>query len=317
MCSCLSVTMGNFNKMWGYGKRFLKVTPELIFGTASEAMGDTFRKTQGSLFTKAKAGWNTLEKAGKGSFFKGFYNNIKTFIPCIKSNIQTHMAAAKAAGKSGLWGGIKGLCKGIGKKMPFIGALSMMLFELPNIFKATKEQGIFQGGAEVIKAGARLTGGGLGAAIGSAIIPIPFVGSMIGWVTGEWLAGKIVGKSYSEQQAKKEEEFAQFQQLQQQMMNPQDANSQQQVVDTQYQYPQQVEQRYNTNPFWMNNQTAQQQNVINSAQNPQTPELYQQMLPQNVYNPTMTGLYNNIYNTQQIPYSNDIMMQQMPFNRVI
>ena len=77
--------------------------------------------------------------------------------------------------------------KVLAKKMPLIGNLMLIAFELPNIIKATKEQGIGQGIAEVAKAGSRLGGAALGAAIGSAFGPI---GSLVGWVAGEWLTGK-------------------------------------------------------------------------------------------------------------------------------
>lgn len=295
MVSNVSLTMNNFRKAWGYTKQVLEVSPELMFGTASESVGEALRTTKGGLFAKAQEGWKVLKEAGKGNFFESFFGNFKTFIPSIKWNIKKGAYLAKKAGESTFKGGVKGFFKGLGKKMPFIGALSMMLFELPNIFTATKEKGIFQGAAEVVKAGARLTGGGLGAAIGSAVIPIPFVGSMAGWIAGEWLAGKIVGKSYSVQKAENEEKYKQNQELNQQ---------QETIADSQ-------QQGGYANPFWLNQtQNAQGQNPVNAT-------------PQIPYNPPMqgintqlnTGMYNP-YNVQNNPYANDIMMQQMPFNQI-
>src|SRR5574344_1817513 len=99
---------------------------------------------------------------------------------------------------AGFTGKIGGFFKGCGKAMPALMAFMMVAGEIPNVFKATKEQGVGQGAKEVGKAAARLTGGALGAAICSAIIPIPLVGSLVGWMAGDWLAGKIVGKSYTE-----------------------------------------------------------------------------------------------------------------------
>src|SRR5574344_1002571 len=95
---------------------------------------------------------------------------------------------------AGFTGKIGGFFKGCGKAMPALMAFMMVAGEIPNVFKATKEQGVGQGAKEVGKAAARLTGGALGAAICSAIIPIP----LVGWMAGDWLAGKIVGKSYTE-----------------------------------------------------------------------------------------------------------------------
>lgn len=137
----------------------------------------------------------------------------------IKSMPLNAAKAAKAAGK-GFFGqataGVKGLFKGLGKNMPFLAAASTLLFELPNIWTATKEQGIGQGVKEVGKAGARLAGGAAGAAIGSAICP--GIGTMVGWFVGDWLTGKVVGKSYSEKKAEAEEALAQ---AQAQAMQPQ------------------------------------------------------------------------------------------------
>ena len=90
--------------------------------------------------------------------------------------------------------------------MPLVGNLLLIGFELPNIIKATKEEGLGQGIAEVAKAGARLTGASIGAAVGSlAFGPI---GGFIGWGVGEWLTSKVVGKSYSEKIAEAEEKQA-------------------------------------------------------------------------------------------------------------
>ena len=305
MVSGVSIAMSNLGKAWGYTKRVGEVVPELIFGSASESIGETLRKTNGSLFTKAQAGWHALEKAGAGNFFQNFVKNFKNFIPCIKSNILTKTSAARLTGKNVFLEGTKGFFKGIGKKMPFIGALSMMLFELPNIFTATKEKGIFQGGAEVIKSTAKLTGGGLGAAIGSAIIPIPFVGTMAGWIAGEWFASKIVGKSYSEEKAEKEEQLKAFIEQQQQMQTPEQAQEQ----------PQQ-----NGNPFWMQNPQAEQI-AQTPAANPQMQMTNSPTMQGNVPTPqtpampavNTPGAYNP-FAVQNQPYSDDIMKPNFQYN---
>ena len=187
---------------YGYAKRFAQATPELIFGTGSEAAGKAMRAAKqsgGTLFESAQAGWRAMEKAGKGSFFKSFLKNCKEFLPDMGKAISKGTEGLTGLAK--LKGGAKGLFKGIGSKLPFIGSMAMMLFELPNIFKATKEQGLFSGAKETVKAGARLTGGALGAAVGSAIC------SLIGWIAGEWLTSKVVGKSYTEKKAEEEQQY--------------------------------------------------------------------------------------------------------------
>lgn len=209
----ISAISSGIRTAYRYGS---KIIPELGFGTASEAVGQAMKMTKGSAFQKAEAGWKVLkEESGlgkdltKGHFFKKFWANCKNLFPDMKK-------AYQAGSKEGVWKGIKSVFNnktlGLGKKMPFIMS-AVMIFELPNVIKATKEQGIFQGGKEVLKFGLRMAGAGAGAAIGAAL-PIPF-GSLIGWTVGEWLTSKIVGKSYTEQQAEKEEIIKQALQPQQ------------------------------------------------------------------------------------------------------
>jgi len=271
MVSVSAITSG-LKTVWRYGKRALEVAPELAFGSASEVTGAAMKATKGSIFKKAEAGWHALEEAGKGSFFKRFLGNCKKFFP-----------EAISAFKSGT--GIKGkfgeLFKNLGSKMPFIMSAMWMVMEAPNVYTAVKEKGIFQGVKEVLKFGARMTTAGLGSAIGAAS-PIPG-GSLIGWMAGEWLASKIVGKAYTEQKAEKEELIKE--------LTGQDPNAQ--VQDTQNGQPQVA------NPYWLNNQTA------NASQQPS-------------FNGNMSNPFDyNQYKYQSMPYANDIMMQQMPFNAVV
>lgn len=194
-------------KVYGYAKRIAKAAPDAIFGTGSEVAGAAMKTAKGSIWTKGKAGFKALEgMQATGSFWTRATANLGL----IKSMPLEAAKAAKAAGK-GIFGqigaGTKGLFKGLGKNMPFIAAATTLLFELPNIWKATKEQGIGQGIAEVGKAGARLAGGAALAAVGSAICP--GIGTMVGWFVGDWLTSKIVGKSYTEQKAEAEEKAQQ------------------------------------------------------------------------------------------------------------
>ncbi len=193
-------------KVVGYGKRIAKVMPEAILGNGAEVAGKAMRATKGSAFTRAKSGFKALEAdiAAKQLAHGGFFKRITANLGKIPALTKAGSRAARMAGKSQLLGGVKGFFRGLGKNMPFIAAATTILFELPNIWTATKEQGIGQGVAEVAKAGTRLAGGAAGAAIGSAICP--GIGTMIGWIAGEWLTSKVVGKTYTEQKMEAEEQ---------------------------------------------------------------------------------------------------------------
>ncbi len=200
-----------------YGKRVLNVYPEFVLGTGSDVVGAAMRSQKGSVLNKAKAGFKALEddiaakQLSKGGFFRrlGANLNPKNLWKSLNESRKAGVAAAKSAHKSAFWGGTKGFFKGIGKKMPFIGAVLTLAFELPNIWTATKEQGIGTGLKETAKTASRLTGGAIGGAIGAAVGgPI---GAMVGWVAGEWLTGKVVGKTYSEKKMEAEEAAVQAQ----------------------------------------------------------------------------------------------------------
>lgn len=263
-------------KVFGYAKRIVKTAPDAIFGTGSEVAGDAMRATKGNLFAKGKAGFKALEGMQKtGSFWSRTTANLGL----IKSMPLKYMRAARIAGKgifSQAGAGIKGFFKGLGKNMPFVAAASTLLFELPNIWKATKEQGIGQGVAEIGKAGTRLAGGAALAAVGSAICP--GIGTMIGWFVGDWLTSKIVGESYSVKKAEQEEALAQAPaQNPFQTMSPQAPAGTQPIT--------------NQPPFQGNN-------------------------PFNQYGMGMAMSNPMANNNYANPYENDIMMQQMNFNTI-
>lgn len=245
-------------------KRVVKVLPDLVLGNGAETAGKAIRttiKNKGSIFEAAKEGVKATEKlsiAANGSKI-GFLTRTTSNIGMMKSLPLKYMRAARIGGK-GLLGqagaGIKGFFKGVGKNMPLLGALMTVAFEIPNVVKASAEQGIGQGVKEIGKAGARLCGGGIGAAIGSAICP--GIGTMIGWMAGEWLTSKVVGKTYSEKVAEAEEQAQAIaeQQLayaqQQQALAQQQAMTQPQVTTQptfQGNAPYQQGQTAVTNPF--------------------------------------------------------------------
>lgn len=227
-------------KAYNYAKRAVKVSPDIIFGKGAETFvhnasqaGKAAIKANGSwgtAFKEAiKGGGKAVEssvaaaKAVKGGFLKQAWTSLKGLPSVLATSTKAGARAARIAGKSPILGSMKGFFKGIGKKMPLLGNLMLVAFELPNIFKATKEQGIMQGGAEVVKAGARLGGASIGAAVGTAVAgPI---GGLAGWIAGEWLTSKVVGKSYTEQKEEAEQKQAEIEQqaislLQQNGINP-------------------------------------------------------------------------------------------------
>ena len=193
-------------KAISFGRRALNVTPEFLIGDSSEIIGKAMRSQKGSIFKKVKAGAKALEadviakKATQGGFAKRVLNNLrpKFYLDQMKKGAN----AAKLAGKSKFLGGLKGLGKGIAKKMPFIGAALTIAFEAPNIYTAFKEGGFGAGMKEVGGAAVELGAMAAGAAIGSAICP--GVGTIIGGIVGAIGGALLRGKTYSEKKAEQE-----------------------------------------------------------------------------------------------------------------
>ena len=165
-----------------------------ILGTGAEDTGKIIKRQiknrkvnnqsyLGALFkgTKKGIGYAHATQKRAGGYWKSVKNGFKA--------IPDGWKAGKGFGK------LTGAFKGMGKAMPALMAFSTVLFELPNIYKATKEKGIGQGAKEVGKAAVRLTTGALCAALGTAFIP--GIGSFLGYMVGDWLGSKIAGKSYS------------------------------------------------------------------------------------------------------------------------
>jgi len=180
-----------------------------ILGTGSEEVGRVIKSTVQNRHATGqnyiKSVWSGTRQGVKDSYQStkangGFWKNIKAGF----SEIPSGWKNAAVAGEKWYKNAPKqlvGAFKGCGKAMPALMAFMMVAGELPNIFKATKDKGVGQGAIETGKAAAKLTGGAIGAAIGTALIPIPFLNSMIGWTVGSMVAGALVGKSYSEKVA--------------------------------------------------------------------------------------------------------------------
>lgn len=173
--------------------RVAKAAPDFIFGTGSETARAAMKSTKGSIFSKIKAGTKAVVKeseaaAKNGGFFKRLGKNIVNLPKDLNAARKAGVSAAKAAGKSGFMGGLKGLGKGFVSKMPLINSLLMIGLELPNVVSATKEEGIGAGLKEAGKATLRLAGGAIGSVFGG----------MLGFIGGEWVVSKLTGDTYSE-----------------------------------------------------------------------------------------------------------------------
>lgn len=223
---------------WNLLKKGGRVYGELVAGTGADIVTKTVNK---QVAQRAANGQSYLSAVGTGikDGFKnvhsynirqlvrhgGFWGNLKYQLKTTPKLVQRGWKlgsnAAKAAGKNSIWGGIKGALGGIGKRMPLIGGLLMFAGEIPNIWKATKEEGLWSGIKETVKSGARVGSGMAGGAIGAALLsPIPVVGpilgGILGYMAGDKLASLVTGKSYSEKKQEEEEQLAQLQQQQQQ-----------------------------------------------------------------------------------------------------
>lgn len=210
-----------WNNAWNYVRRAARVYPDVVFGTGGDVISSTLKdsfygaknaagkRAGGKHFSGFWEQLKTAFKAGEkhndalvkqeGGFWKAQWKAIKTTPQVIGDCWKEGGKAAEIAGKSKVWGNAKGLFKGLGKRLPIIGSAIMVLTELPNIVKATANEGIVSGAAETIKAGLRLGGGMLVGTIGAALGgPI---GALVGYAIGDWLTSKVVGKSYSERKA--------------------------------------------------------------------------------------------------------------------
>lgn len=157
--------------------------------------GKGFTDFKGSL----KDAWNKSKEAlfedGKQ---KSFWNVIKDSFAKIPEEFKAIPKEAKWFAKEGKL--MKGLGV-LGKRMPLIGNVLMIAFELPNIVSAFTDKehggGIGTGLMETGKAALKLGAFAVGAAIG-AVIPPPFIGSMIGGFAASWVADKLLGKSFTD-----------------------------------------------------------------------------------------------------------------------
>ena len=221
---------------WKYIQRAGRLYPDFVLGTGNEAFTNAMRSAVKNraaanqnyfeaVWSGTKKGVQAAEKHNNmmikkhGGFWKSNWEALKSFPAKVKQGWRVGGKLADKAGKTGFnkfWSQFKGSLSGMGKRMPLIGTLLIVATELPNIISAFKDKGLAGGVTETGKAGLRLGAGMAGAAIGQALIPIPIVGGLVGYMAGDWLMSKFTGKSHSEKKA--EAEQAQKQQLSQQQM---------------------------------------------------------------------------------------------------
>lgn len=196
--------------------RAWRIYPDFVLGTGNEAFSKALKETvknrnEQNYFTSV---WNGIKKGAKaaeahnaqvnklrGGFFKSLWHDLTTTHTKIAQGWNIAGKLAEKAGKTGgskFFAQLKGAGKGLMKRLPLIGSLAIVAFEVPNIFRATKDEGLVSGAAEVAKAGLRLGAGMTCAAIGQALIPIPILGGLVGYIAGDSLMGLLTGKSYTE-----------------------------------------------------------------------------------------------------------------------
>ena len=289
------------SKGWNYIQRAGRIYPDFVMGTGNEAFTQVMRSTiknraangqtyMQSVWSGIKDGARAAERHNnilnkqQGGFWKSTWHALKTTPKKIAQGWRVGGRLADRAGKTGLskiWSQFKGSLTGIGKRMPLIFSLMVVLPELPNIFSAFKDKGLVGGVAETGKTALRLGAGMTAAAIGQALIPIPILGGIVGYMAGDWLMSKFTGKSHSEKKAELEE--AQQQQIAQQ---------------------QAMMQQYNTNPFGTNTNPTTVQPQFNIPKPTMTPEQLMAM-KQMLYNNSMAN-----------PMDQDFMAMTSGMNRL-
>ena len=177
------------SKALNYGVRAAKCAPEFIFGESASVIGKAYKAApKGSIFSKAKVAGKAFEShvgklaVSKGGFFTRLFRTTVGLPKALTTSAKAGMRLAGMKGTSKFLGALKGLGKGIAKKMPYIGAILTLVFEAPNIYEGYKKEGIKGALKQSAGAGVELGCMAAGAAIGSCICP--GVGSAIGGIIG-------------------------------------------------------------------------------------------------------------------------------------
>ena len=169
-----------------------------LYGAAKSGSTKKFESIFTNFLPKAKAGMKELVKEYKATSSTGILKSFSSGFKGIGSAIKTAIAdgvkaVAPGASKFAKFlGGAKGLGSGIVKcckKMPIIGTILTVGFEIPEIYGAYKDGGFWEGTKQVFKSCGKLLVGAACSAVGTAIGgPI---GGAVGWMAGDMLMDKI------------------------------------------------------------------------------------------------------------------------------
>lgn len=179
-----------------FDTKFQKVLSSSI--KASGRLAKMQGKTRFSKFGKQIG--DAFVRAEKKTNGNSFFTDMKKLVTDYPGDLKNAWNGAK-----GFSGKAKALWQVTKSRGPLLGYGLLAGFEIPNILKATTEDGVVTGATETAKSTTRLAGASLGAAIGTALVP--GLGSIIGWIGGEYLTGKITGKSYTEKQLAQEQKL--------------------------------------------------------------------------------------------------------------
>ena len=176
-----------------------------------------------------------------GGFFSSMWENIK--------EVKTEWNKAKIPNASFLKNAkhcIPKIIKPLGKAAPAILAIAGLVTELPNIWRATKEDGILSGLKELGKTTLKLTFGAFCGGFGTKLVPVigstygfmvgnvigDQVGSFIGSNAGEFLSLKAMGGSYTTKHEKLEKLKTQQEQIKKQKQEQEFLKQKQLEYDT-------------------------------------------------------------------------------------
>lgn len=183
-------------------KNWWEITKKVANGYMNSVFGCGQDAEFAKLLIKDKAG---LKAAWDGSKLgESFFQRTKEALSF--SNISQEFKDASTAvnfmGKEGKLAKYLGVA---GRRMPFIMNVVTLACEVPNIIKAFTDKehggGVGAGLAETAKTGIKLGAFAAGMALGSLVPGVGFITGMIGGMAGQWLAEKIVGKSFTDKAA--------------------------------------------------------------------------------------------------------------------
>lgn len=187
-------------------KSFGNTYVKFVFGTEN----DEFAKRLSENLRGKKV--NGVRTGGAGIFNKEIGKNISkswesalaakgnvSFWESTKATFRSIGPDFKAAAKTpGAWAKTKSIFGTITKRMPLIGNILTLGFEIPNIYRAFRDGGIGTGIGETFKAAAKLGVFSIGMTIGT-MFGGPLLGLVAGFGAGI-LADKIFGKSFTQKQ---------------------------------------------------------------------------------------------------------------------